>query len=154
MHNTRFSLPLIAISFLFVLSACTGTTSDTVRPVSATSVTPVAPIAPVSSSPQNPTTNTDTTRTQNTVKSITYSTDHGQERVTASFDITTTTDGTITAVNANMTNGNRESAQYISRFNSAAKRSIVGKKISSLSLSALGGASDTTDAFMQVVSAL
>jgi len=35
-----------------------------------------------------------------------------------------------------------------------ANKKIVGKKISELSLSALGGASDTTDAFNEVVASL
>lgn len=70
------------------------------------------------------------------------------------FTISTGSDGTITAVTAKLTSGDRESAQYISRFNSAAKSKIFGKKISSLSLSAVGGASDTTNAFQEVISSL
>jgi hypothetical protein len=74
--------------------------------------------------------------------------------VTATFSLTQDTDGVITAVTATMKSGDHESKQYINRFNSAARSQIIGKKVSSLSLSAVGGASDTTDAFMQVVDSL
>lgn len=44
--------------------------------------------------------------------------------------------------------------QYHNRFNNVANKKIVGKKVSELSLSAVGGASDTTDAFNEVVASL
>lgn len=126
-------------------------------------VAPVTPIVPKSTpvtptkttAPTTPTSNSKPVTSNKTIsKSITYSTDHGQERVTATFSITTDSSGEITAVSSSTTSADRESRQYISRFNSAARSQIIGRKISELSLSAVGWASDTTDAFMQVVSAL
>jgi hypothetical protein len=89
-----------------------------------------------------------------TSKTVTYSTDHGKEQTTVQFNITLNADKTITALTATMTSGDRESKQYVSRFNSAAKSKIIGKKVAGLSLSAVGGASDTTDAFSQVIASL
>lgn len=91
---------------------------------------------------------------KNIAKSIRYTTDHGKEQVEVSFSITLDSSNTITAVSVSTTSADRESRQYISRFNSAAKSKIIGKKISSLSLSAVGGASDTTAAFSEVISSL
>jgi hypothetical protein len=70
------------------------------------------------------------------------------------FDISLDGTKTITAITATMTSGDRESGQYVSRFNSAAKSKIIGKKVAGLSLSAVGGASDTTDAFSQIIASL
>lgn len=91
---------------------------------------------------------------KNISKSITYTTDHGKERVTVSFVLTIDSTDSITGISASAPSADRESRQYISRFNSAAKSKIVGQKISSLSLSTVGGASDTTDAFQEIVSSL
>ncbi len=71
-------------------------------------------------------------------KNASYSTDHGKERVSIRYDISLKTDGTISSVTAVMLSGDHESRQYISRFNNAARSKIVGKKISNLSLVALG----------------
>lgn len=47
---------------------------------------------------------------------------------------------------------NRESGRYLSRFASSLNKNlIVGKKITNVSLSRVGGASLTTDAFMQAI---
>ena len=47
---------------------------------------------------------------------------------------------------------NRESGQYLSRFSSSLNKSaIIGKRITNVSLSRVGGASLTTDAFMQAI---
>jgi hypothetical protein len=45
----------------------------------------------------------------------------------------------------------RESTRYKSAFQSRINQETVGKKISDLSLSSVGGASLTTDAFMQAI---
>lgn len=87
-------------------------------------------------------------------KTTSYRTDHGKHSVNVTFDISTTSDGTITGIKANMNSGDHESAEYIARFNNAATKKIIGQKISSLSLSTVGGASDTTDAFLSVTSSL
>lgn len=106
----------------------------------------------VSSSPENPVVTL--TQEKNLEKSITYTTDHGKERVTVNFSITMDDVGNITTLSALPVSADRESRQYISRFNSAAKSQIIGKKISSLSLSAVWWASDTTDAFVQIIKSL
>ncbi len=47
---------------------------------------------------------------------------------------------------------NRESGRYLSRFSSSLdKNLIIGKKLTNVSLSRVGGASLTTDAFMQAI---
>lgn len=160
MNNTTSPLlPVLILVSLAFLSSCTTSTSDTVVKTSQTSTAEIQDNTQKTMTSSIKTTTIDTssvtTIADNTItKNTTYNTDHGKHRVTASFALTQDTDGTITAVTATMTSGDHESRQYINRFNSAARSQIVGKKISELSLSAVGGASDTTDAFLQVVSSL
>ena len=46
----------------------------------------------------------------------------------------------------------RESERYVSGFESSIKSKVVGKKISDVNLSIVGGASLTTDAFTEAIS--
>lgn len=63
----------------------------------------------------------------------------------------TVEDGIITAVSAQNSASDHESERYIQDFESALERVVVGKEIASLSLSRIGGASLTTDAFTQTL---
>lgn len=146
MNKNIFSFSLIAVFALTFLSACTNTTSDTVKitPTSTTNSSTVNSSIPTSS----------TTTSQTVTKTVSYGVDHGKHQVTTDFTISTDSTSKILSVRANMTQGDHESMQYHNRFNNAVSKKIVGKKASELSLSALGGASDTTDAFSEVIASL
>jgi hypothetical protein len=68
--------------------------------------------------------------------------------------ITTDASGKITDANITLDPNNRESQKYASRFESAYKTEVVGKPISGLKLSRIGGASLTTAAFNKSLSQL
>jgi hypothetical protein len=162
MKNTSLSPLFVILIASTIIASCSDTGSDT---ISTDSVTPTVNI-PVTSNtttetqttspspPQTVSNNSTSPKTTAYSKSLSYRTNHGKHIATATFDITTKNDGTITLVNAMMNRGNHESAEYIVRFNNAASKKIIGQKISSLSLSIVGGASDTTDAFLAVVDSL
>lgn len=94
------------------------------------------------------------TQWKQTSKSITYRTDHGHHQATVNFVLEMNSDNTISTVTADMTIGDRESAEYVSNFNTRINSMVIWKKKSELSLSAVWWASDTTDAFMQVLNTL
>jgi hypothetical protein len=60
----------------------------------------------------------------------------------------------ITAVSVNLSKTGGESAGYQSRFESSYKNLVLGKNIKSVSLSRVGGASLTTNAFMQALNSI
>lgn len=67
----------------------------------------------------------------------------------------TVKDGVITALNYSQNSSNRDSEEYYQSFeNSFSNSSVVGKKIGSVQLSRVGGASLTTEAFNQALSNL
>lgn len=67
----------------------------------------------------------------------------------------TVKDGIITSINYNQRSSNRDSEEYYQSFeNSFSSASVVGKKIGSVQLSRVGGASLTTEAFNQALSNL
>lgn len=135
MTHTKFTPLFILLIASTFLAACSSTRSNTDN----------------SSSVSSTSTNTNSTTTS---KTVSYRTDHGKHSVSVTFDIATGSDGIITGVQANMNSGDHESAEYIARFNNASSRKIIGQKISSLSLSSVGGASDTTDAFLETLASL
>ncbi len=115
---------------------------------------PKAPKTPISTTPKQPVVPTapvtpPVTATSRTPKEITtYSVPNGdQEEIT----VTVVVDGAgiITDVTfAHATPTNRESREYLGKFSSTFKSSlVVGKKIEGLSVSRVGGASLTTKAF-------
>ncbi|MDQ5957152.1 MAG: hypothetical protein QG614_127 [Patescibacteria group bacterium] len=72
---------------------------------------------------------------------------------TNTLDVTLTLDGnTITNVQLSQSSANKESSEYakgfLDKFN---KNDVVGKKVSDVNLSRVGGASLTTNAFNKVV---
>lgn len=139
MKNTNFTPLFIFLIASTFLASCTNTGSNTISTSNASNAVSTANTSSSVSSNQ---------------KTVSYRTDHGKHNASVTFDISTTSDGTITGVTANLNSGDRESADYVQRFNNAAPRKIVGQKISSLSLSTVGGASDTTDAFLSAASSL
>lgn len=76
--------------------------------------------------------------------SVDYFVPHGSNTLTANVTIK---DGKITAVTANDKYSDNESAMYIDSFENTLQSSVVGRDIGALSLSRIGGASLTTQAF-------
>lgn len=109
-------------------------------PISTTPKQPVVPTAPITPP---------VTATSRTLKeTTTYSVPNGnQEEITVTIIVDST--GTIIdATFAHATPTNRESREYLGKFSSTFKSSlVVGKKIEGLSISRVGGASLTTKAF-------
>lgn len=89
--------------------------------------------------------------TKTITKTVSYITPAGT--ITTDFSLVTSADGLIQSVQATYNGNDHEDAMYHSRFNSSTS-SIVGKSISNLSLSAVGGASLTTDAFNKFILSL
>ena len=87
-------------------------------------------------------------------ETVSYRVDHGKHQVTTTFVIWVDADSAIVSVDAEMERGDRESSMYHSRFNSAISSKVIWKKISDISLDAVGWASDTTEAFYKVVTSL
>ena len=139
MTHTKFTPLFILLIASTFLAACSSTWSNTVS------------TSNNSTSVSSTSTNTNSTTSS---KTVSYRTDHGKHSVSVTFDIATGSDGIITGVQANMNSGDHESAEYIARFNNASSRKIIGQKISSLSLSSVGGARDTTDAFLETLASL
>ena len=81
--------------------------------------------------------------------SSTYYVPHGSESIKVTL---TVKDGTITDSSIANSEYDRESAQYQEQFASEYKSYVVGKPISSLSLSYVAGASDTTQGFNDALS--
>lgn len=81
---------------------------------------------------------------------ISYSVPHGSNSI--AVDVTVDASGTITDVSDDHSYSDHESGWYIESFDSELSGAVVGQNISSLSLSRLGGASLTTQAFDQALS--
>ncbi len=95
-----------------------------------------------------------TTHVDGTYSSATksYSVPHGETN-----DITvkvTITDGTVANVDVDNSYNDHESASYIARFESGVSAAVKGKKLSTLSIGRIGGASLTTDAFKKALSSV
>lgn len=60
----------------------------------------------------------------------------------------------ITSVNVDDSYGDRESASYVSSFERSVSAAVKGKKLSSLSVGRIGGASLTSSAFKQALSTI
>ena len=84
--------------------------------------------------------------------SQTYSVPEGNtEKITADLVIK---NGAVESINTTNTKSNRQSKQYQSNFEKSISKAVVGKKISELNLSSVGGASLTTDAFIKALNSL
>lgn len=150
MKNTYISPLFIILIATAILSSCSKRNSDIVStiegnsPVSVSSPVSIPVATPVSTDTPIPSPSVSASESSANItpssnptsfsKSINYRTDHGKHIVTATFDVTTKNDGTITSVSATMNRGDHESREYIERFNNASTKKIVGQKISSLSL--------------------
>ncbi|MDB5179781.1 MAG: hypothetical protein JWN12_413 [Candidatus Saccharibacteria bacterium] len=121
---------------------------------SASIVTPMATSSNVSTSATTTAQPSTNTATSTTYKDGTYTATssyyvpHGSEDIQVSL---TLQNGIITDSNVKNSEGNGESAQYQQAFTSSYKSHVTGKSISSLSLSYIAGASDTTQGFDDAV---
>lgn len=95
------------------------------------------------------TTNTSSTKKTN----VNYLVPEGD---TENLSVTVTiTNGIISDISFSMTPTNKESSEYYNKFkNSFPKSQVVGKTVSGVSLSRVGGASLTTNAFNKAISQL
>jgi hypothetical protein len=82
---------------------------------------------------------------------VSYSVPRGSNKLTAELTIS---NGAVTAVSTTHDYTDRESGEFISNFDAKIKASVVGKNISSLSLSRIGGASLTTRAFTNALTTI
>lgn len=73
----------------------------------------------------------------------------GQESIKVNLTLSS---GTITSVSIQNSEGDRDSALFQENFASQYKQYVVGKKISSLRLGVIAGASDTTQGFADALS--
>jgi uncharacterized protein with FMN-binding domain len=81
--------------------------------------------------------------------SLSYRVPEGNtEKITT---LVTLSKDTVTAIKNTNTATNRTSKEYQNNFESKIQAAAIGKKIDSLNLDAVGGASLTTDAFMKAV---
>jgi hypothetical protein len=95
------------------------------------------------------TTNTSSTRQANVSYSVP---EDGTENLAMTV---TLTNGTISDISFSMTPTNKESAEYYNKFKNSFPRSqVIGKTIGGVSLSRIGGASLTTNAFNKAISQL
>lgn len=121
-----------------------------------TTTTQTTPINTTTSTPTTTTTTTGTstvTTTKTTYKDGTYSFGLSYrvpagdvEKIDSTIKVT---NDTITSLSIKYTATNQKSKGYQSDFDSEIQSAVVGKKISTLNLSSVGGASLTTDAFMK-----
>jgi cytoskeletal protein RodZ len=119
------------------------TTSSSSSQTTEQSTTTQADSAPT---PVSATTDTVTSGAGTKTASVSFTVPEGHVEQ-MSISITTDAMGTITDASADQSAGNRQSVQYSGRFESVYKTQVVGKKLSGLSLSRIGGASLTTEAF-------
>lgn len=115
-------------------SDATASTSDAATTTSATNSTTNT------TSSNGTTTYKDGTYTAN----VTYYVPHGSNNLTAKV---TVAGNKITTVTVNDDYSDNESAMYVDSFESAIKSAVVGHDLGSLSLSRIGGATLTTQAF-------
>ncbi len=81
----------------------------------------------------------------------TYYVPHGTNTLSATVTIA---NGSVTAVKVSHDYSDNESGMYIDSFENAIQSAVVGKPISGLSLSRIGGASLTTQAFDDVLATI
>lgn len=124
--------------------------------VASTSATTTGSTSNSNTSTTNTSTSTNSTTTVTMYKDGTYSNSQtyrvpeGHSN-TISVKITLSGD-VIKDLTVDSNYNSRESERYVSGFESSIKSKVVGKKISDVNLSIVGGASLTTDAFTEAIS--
>ena len=144
--------------YLFNNDGDEAITTATSTPSSSTSQDATA-----SSTSSTAATTTDTTSTSTTTSTsssykdgsytakTTYYVPHGTNTISATITVAS---GKVTAVKVNNDYTDNESGMYIDSFENSIQSAVVGKSIDGLSLSRVGGASLTTEAFDQVLATI
>jgi len=88
---------------------------------------------------------------QSYTRSVSYQAPHRTESITVTLKIK---DGVVTSVEDVHSKNNRNSAYFQEGFESAIAGQVVGKKIADIQLDAVAGASLTTAAFMEAITAI
>jgi uncharacterized protein with FMN-binding domain len=127
------------VSSVSTTSASTSTQTPSTSSSGATSNTQTAPTSSATTSYKDGTYKTTTE----------YYVPHGSNSLTVNVSIK---DGLITKVSTSHDYSDRESGMYVDSFDSSISSEAVGQKIDGLSLSRVGGASLTTEAFDEAIS--
>lgn len=126
-------------------NATTATTSSVTASSEDTTTTPSAPTASTTATSSSSSATTSAVFKDGTYKASTsYMVPHGSNSLTASVTIS---GGKVTSVSVNHDYADQESGRYIDSFESVLQGAVVGKSVDGLSLSRIGGASLTTQAF-------
>ena len=158
-------LTLVVIAGVMVLAdhlkaktaALATITTSTSTPAASTSTTTTAPTTSTTSTSSAASTTSPTTTSSSTSgfkdgtynASSSYYVPHGNENIQVSLTIS---NGVVTKASVQNSEGDPTSAQYQESFAAEYKSAVVGKKISGLQLSVIGGASDTTQGFNDALS--
>jgi hypothetical protein len=138
------------ISTVTVIPAATTQASAAVATTQNTQTTKTTTVQPTQTTTATPVTQSQSKTVSTTVN---FSVPKGH---TDSMSVTATVkDGVITNISFDQQSSNHESEEYYQRFESRfSTASVVGKNIGSVSLSRVGGATLTTNAFNRAVSNL
>lgn len=127
------------------LATTSGQTSQPTAQTNTTSTTNMPTATPPSTSPGTGSSYSDGSYSATSD----YYVPHGDEEIRVNL---TLQNGVVTAASIQNSESNRDSAMFQEDFASEYKQFVIGKKISSLNLSNIAGASDTTQAFNEAVS--
>lgn len=125
-----------------------STTSQTTDAVTSSSTTASSSDTGAASTPSS---SSSTYKDGQYTANTTYYVPHGTNSISATV---TVANGTVTAVKVSNDYNDNESGMYIDSFESALQSAVVGKAIDGLSLSRIGGASLTTQAFDEVLATI
>ncbi|MCA9366996.1 FMN-binding protein [Candidatus Kaiserbacteria bacterium] len=146
---------IIAFTALQLNSSSTGTTAANLATTESASTLALADTTTTNEQTTAATTNnTNSTNTTTNNSDGTYTTTasylvpHGTESMSVTV---TVADNIITAVDVTHSGSDRESQQYQNRFDKNIESAVIGKNIDSLTLSRVGGASLTTQAFKNAI---
>lgn len=135
---------------VYLFGSSETATNQSAAPSSSTSSDATASASDAGSTSSTNTVSSTTASATASYKDGTYSANtsyyvpHGTNNLTAKI---TVQNGKITAVTVNNDYSDNESGMYIDSFEAAIKNAVVGQDIGSLSLSRIGGATLTTQAF-------
>ena len=127
----------LASSSSSISSQISTSTKPSISSTSSASIAPVAPVFSYKDGVYSAASN--------------YGVPGGSESINVSITVKSDQVSDVAVTNSG---GDRESRQYQNRFASSIKASTVGKKISDLSLSRVGGASLTTSGFIKALNSI
>jgi uncharacterized protein with FMN-binding domain len=148
---------VVVVGLVVFIDQLNGNGGDTAAATSTNAEASAKTPEPATTTPAPATdtpTTTGTSATAGTYKDGTYSAaaeyyvPHGYEDIKVTL---TVAGGTVTGSEIVNSEGDRESVRFQDDFAAAYKQFVVGKKLDGLSVSAVSGASDTTDGFNDAV---